>query len=194
MGARPALPSVLLVLLFLLFSALDLASSDIPPSPLSGGPVPAPASPTTLTAPAMGPSAPSPASPTPLTAPSMGPSAPSPASHTPSPAPAMGPSAPSPAFSPENSDSPPAPPVAPASSPSPTPSPANGVVRNGEKSDEHAEVGESSSGMSGGKKAAIAVGVLSAAAVVGLGALVYKKRRDNIRRSRYGYATRREML
>ncbi|KAL0784873.1 hypothetical protein Bca101_001118 [Brassica carinata] len=45
---------------------------------------------------------------------------------------------------------------------------------------------ESSSG--GGKKAGIAVGVIAAASMVGLGGYVLKKRRENIRRSRYEYA------
>lgn len=49
-------------------------------------------------------------------------------------------------------------------------------------------------GMNGGKKAGIAVGVIAAACLVGLGGLVYKKRQDNIRRSQYGYAARRELL
>lgn len=45
---------------------------------------------------------------------------------------------------------------------------------------------ECSSG--GGKKAGIAVGVIAAAGMVGLGGYVLKKRRENIRRSRYEYA------
>ncbi|KAF2615416.1 hypothetical protein F2Q70_00007758 [Brassica cretica] len=45
---------------------------------------------------------------------------------------------------------------------------------------------ESSSG--GGKKAGIAVGAIAAASMVGLGGYVLKKRRENIRRSRYEYA------
>lgn len=44
--------------------------------------------------------------------------------------------------------------------------------------------------MSGGKKAGIAIGVIAAAAAVGLAAVVYKKRQENIRRSRYGYNAR----
>lgn len=52
----------------------------------------------------------------------------------------------------------------------------------------------SSEGMSSGKKAGIAVGVIVAAGVVVLGALVYKKRRQNMQRSQYGYAARRELL
>ncbi|CAH8387902.1 unnamed protein product [Eruca vesicaria subsp. sativa] len=45
---------------------------------------------------------------------------------------------------------------------------------------------ESSSG--GGKKAGIAFGAIAAASMVGLGGYVLKKRRENIRRSRYEYA------
>lgn len=52
----------------------------------------------------------------------------------------------------------------------------------------------SSGGMSSGKKAGIAVGVIVGAGVVVLGAFVYKKRRQNIERSQYGYAARRELL
>lgn len=54
--------------------------------------------------------------------------------------------------------------------------------------------GDSSGGMSGGKKAGVAIGVISAACIVGLGALVYKKRQQNIRRAQYGSAARREFL
>ena len=45
---------------------------------------------------------------------------------------------------------------------------------------------ESSSG--GGKKAGIAVGAIAAASMVGVAGYVLKKRRENIRRSRYEYA------
>lgn len=40
----------------------------------------------------------------------------------------------------------------------------------------------------GGKKTGIVVGAIAAATMVGFGGYVLKKRRDNIRRSRYGYA------
>ncbi|PKA59257.1 hypothetical protein AXF42_Ash001351 [Apostasia shenzhenica] len=42
-------------------------------------------------------------------------------------------------------------------------------------------------GMNGGKKAAVAIGVAVGAALVGIGAVVYKKRQVNIRRARYGF-------
>ena len=41
-------------------------------------------------------------------------------------------------------------------------------------------------GMSGGHKAGLAVGLFLAAALVGVGAFVYKKRQDNLRRAQYG--------
>ncbi|CAN8255031.1 unnamed protein product [Cochlearia groenlandica] len=45
-------------------------------------------------------------------------------------------------------------------------------------------------GMSGGTKVGVVFGMVAAVCVVGLGGFVYKKRRENIRRSRYGYAAR----
>jgi hypothetical protein len=63
-------------------------------------------------------------------------------------------------------------------------------VKAGSEGDEE----EESEGMSGGKKAGIAAAVIGAACLVGFGGLVYKKRQDNIRRSAYGYAARRELL
>lgn len=136
----------------------------------------------------------------------------------PSPVPALGPDSPTPVSSPPTvgapgSDtlSPPSPPPethAPGSSPtsSPLPSPSNEKSPvpspspdasdiNHSDMDVDGEVAEGSSGgMSGGKKAGIAVGVLAAACLVGLGGFVYKRRQDNIRRSQYGYAARREIL
>lgn len=51
-----------------------------------------------------------------------------------------------------------------------------------------------SGGLKGGQKAGIALGVIIGVGVVGLAAFVYKKRQDNIRRTQYGYAARRELL
>ncbi|XP_009592134.1 uncharacterized protein LOC107796385 [Nicotiana tabacum] len=79
-------------------------------------------------------------------------------------------------------------------SPSPSPAPApSDVVASDISHESTAEANESSSGdgMNGGKKAGVAIGVIAAACVVGLGALVYKKRRQNIRRAQFGYAARR---
>lgn len=56
------------------------------------------------------------------------------------------------------------------------------------------ETKDDSGGMSGGKKAGIGIGVVAAACIVGVGALVYKKRQQNVRRSQYGYAARGEFL
>ncbi|XP_004505989.1 uncharacterized protein [Cicer arietinum] len=106
--------------------------------------------------------------------------------------PASSPPSPSPA-TPPHPDSPPAP--SPENSPSPSPSPDEaadtgvnhtGVGDRGEKSTE--------GGMSSGKKAGIAVGVIAGVSVVALGAIVMKKRRENIQRSEYGYAARTELL
>ncbi|XP_071933201.1 uncharacterized protein [Coffea arabica] len=108
-------------------------------------------------------------------------------------------------------NSPPAPPpnLAPESSPSPAPTPANsteplkkspapspseaGDVSHADSSDIEAE-DESSEGMSRGKKAGIAIGVVAGVCIVGIGALVYKKRQQNIQRAQFGYAARRELL
>ncbi|OIS96594.1 PREDICTED: classical arabinogalactan protein 1-like [Nicotiana attenuata] len=79
-------------------------------------------------------------------------------------------------------------------SPSPSPAPApSDVVASDISHESITEANESSSGdgMNGGKKAGVAFGVIAAACVVGLGALVYKKRRQNIRRAQFGYAARR---
>lgn len=77
--------------------------------------------------------------------------------------------------------------------PDPDPSVASDInVKAGSGSQDDEEQG--SEGMSGGKKAGIAAAVIGAACLVGFGGLVYKKRQDNIRRSAYGYAARRELL
>ncbi|CAL5211273.1 unnamed protein product [Lathyrus oleraceus] len=101
---------------------------------------------------------------------------------------------PTPASSP-HPDSPPAP--SPENSPSSSPSPSPDDAADSQVS--HAGVGDaddksSGEGMSSGKKAGIAVGVIASVCVVGLGAMVYKKRRQNIQRSEYGYTARRELL
>ncbi|GFP93764.1 hypothetical protein PHJA_001520800, partial [Phtheirospermum japonicum] len=80
-------------------------------------------------------------------------------------------------------------------SPSPAPSVPGDVSHENEPN--AADLGtneESSSGMNGGHKAAVAIGVIAGACVVGAGALVYKKRQQNIWRSQYGNAARREIL
>ncbi|XP_051134441.1 uncharacterized protein LOC127253740 [Andrographis paniculata] len=134
-------------------------------------------------------------------------------SSSPSPAPALfSPEAPSPS---PQIESPPAPAPAPApsdpslnsSSPAPSPeggeeedsrSPAPAPVVAGDVRHESGAADltadESSGGMNGGKKAGVAIGVIAAAGVLMLGAMVYRKRQRNIRRSQYGYSARREDL
>ncbi|KAG2299887.1 hypothetical protein Bca4012_011458 [Brassica carinata] len=68
-------------------------------------------------------------------------------------------------------------------SPAPSPSPEAGDVNHNDVSGME---GQKSSG--GGKKAGIAFGVIAAASMVCIGGYMLKKRRDNIRRSRYEYA------
>jgi hypothetical protein len=72
----------------------------------------------------------------------------------------------------------------------------NDVAHSDINAKDEGESKNESSGMSGGKKAGIVIGVLLAAGVVAVGAFVFKKRNDNIRRSQYGEAarTRRDIL
>ncbi|XP_030453190.1 classical arabinogalactan protein 5-like [Syzygium oleosum] len=110
----------------------------------------------------------------------------------------------SPASSPPSplpSGSPPAPaPATPSPSPSPSPSKSAGTRHTGVTvSDEDAgDGGSSSSGGDGGlsntKKAGIVAAAIVFAGLALLGGMVYKKRKDNIRRSQYSYAARREIL
>ncbi|XP_024985749.1 proline-rich receptor-like protein kinase PERK8 [Cynara cardunculus var. scolymus] len=126
---------------------------------------------------------------------------------SPSPAPQLGsvdlPPVPSPS---PTTGSPPAPP--PSSDLSPTPSfdtssppslppapelaDASDVSSANVKTEETKEA--SSGGMSSGKKAGIAIGVIGAVCVVGLGGMLYKKRQYNIRRAEFSSAARREFL
>ncbi|MCD7457404.1 hypothetical protein HAX54_035027 [Datura stramonium] len=127
--------------------------------------------------------------PSPLTNVSSPPTPP-PANHSPDSAPA-----PSPLDGGNATPSPAPAPVTDSPSPSPSPAPSD-VVASDISHESTAEANESSSdgGMNGGKKAGVAFGVIAAACVVGLGALVYKKRRQNIRRAQFGYAARRDFL
>lgn len=90
--------------------------------------------------------------------------------------------------------SPPSPDSDESQSPVPTPSPSDLSDINHKDLNAEGFEPEDSSGISGGKKAGIAFGVIAAACLVGLGGFVYKKRQANMRRSQYGYAARREML
>ncbi|XP_022731212.1 classical arabinogalactan protein 11-like [Durio zibethinus] len=110
-----------------------------------------------------------------------------------------------PAISPVTSASPPAPMApspsdlaqgksSPASSPAPSPDDVSDINHSNINAEGNEEKSDGDGGMSGGKKAGIAVAVVAAACLVGFGGLVYKKRQDNIRRSQYGNAARREIL
>ncbi|OVA18086.1 hypothetical protein BVC80_1835g499 [Macleaya cordata] len=72
---------------------------------------------------------------------------------------------------------------------SPVPSPSDASDINHVSDDAGIEKSEGSSGgMSGIKKVGITIGVVVGAGLVGIGGFVYKKRQENIRRSRYAYA------
>ncbi|VFQ96598.1 unnamed protein product [Cuscuta campestris] len=128
------------------------------------------------------------------------------AAHSPAPAPApqSGPHAdsPPPVFrspSPSPSDAadraPPAPPPLKFDvSASPALAPDPDAVNDVSHADVEEASGTTGGGMSRGRKAGIAVGVIAGACVVGIGAVVYKKRQRNILRSRYGYGGEREMV
>ncbi|KAJ3678449.1 hypothetical protein LUZ60_002252 [Juncus effusus] len=77
---------------------------------------------------------------------------------------------------------------------SPVPAPAHEELKAGaidEAEEDQQRDEREKKEMNGGKKAGVAVGLFAAAAVVGLGVFVCKRRRDNIRRSRYaGYDSR----
>ncbi|KAL8496663.1 hypothetical protein ACS0TY_020379 [Phlomoides rotata] len=118
-------------------------------------------------------------------------------SPSPSPSPALANSPPSPSPSPPPSDLSPSPieDIGPSSDhkKSMSPSPAPDVFAD----DDWTTAGDvkTKDDSEGGKKAGITIGVIGAAAcVVGVGAVVYKKRQRNIRRSQYSYVTRREIL
>ncbi|KAK2971653.1 hypothetical protein RJ640_010894 [Escallonia rubra] len=145
-----------------------------PPSPSPLGPALPPSQPPPPLGPASPPLRPPP--PPPL-GPASPPSQPPPPLGPASPPPPLGPSSPPPPPPPLVPASPPPPPLVPASPP-PPPNNSKG----------------SSKGMSGGQKAGIVFGVLAAAGVVGFGGMVYMKRRNNVQRSRYGYAARRTSL
>ncbi|CAL9044730.1 unnamed protein product [Musa banksii] len=158
-----------LVSVVVLLSTADLAFSLIPPSS-SPSPSPVPGGPL-RSSPAPSPDSPPSPSPSP---------SPSPENLLSPLVPALPPEVPSPA-------------PTPSATPSPAPVPSHEEIQSGEVADQAGRDGEGG-GMSGEKKAGIAVGVVLGVAVLAGGSVLYKKRQDNIRRSRYGYATRMEML
>ncbi|XP_010425946.1 PREDICTED: vegetative cell wall protein gp1-like [Camelina sativa] len=121
-------------------------------------------------------------------------------------------SPPSPAQSPIEYSSPPEPETTHSPSPSPSPSnspplpndsqsPSSSSYPSPSPSEEASDINHSDmtgiegkkspsggGGMSGGKKVGVAFGVIAAVCVVGVAGFVCKKRQENIRRSRYGYA------
>ena len=119
---------------------------------------------------------------------------------SPSPAPANTPShslsAPNhpPASSPLVS-SPPAPsPLSPSPISAPAPSPEDSTPLNHIDVDEKTEDSSTEGGMSGSKKAGIAIGIIVAASVLMLAAMVYKKRQQNLRRNQYNFGVRRDII
>ncbi|KAL3653038.1 hypothetical protein CASFOL_002719 [Castilleja foliolosa] len=78
--------------------------------------------------------------------------------------------------------------------PSQSPAISGDVSHADQSSDGELEKKGGSGGLSGGTKAGVAIGVIAVVCVVGIGAVVYKKRQQNIQRSQYGNAARREML
>nr|GMD32086.1 cyclin-dependent kinase inhibitor 1C-like [Ipomoea batatas] len=122
----------------------------------------------------------------------------------PAPSPGLGSSARTP--SPHNPTLPPyptPPPVPkPTFPPSPTPPPTPNATppphqppvdpHSGPKQETPPESG-SSGGLSGGQKAGIVIGVFAAAGAGWVGWRIYKKRRGNIRRARFGYQARSDM-
>ncbi|XP_010503171.1 PREDICTED: vegetative cell wall protein gp1-like [Camelina sativa] len=98
----------------------------------------------------------------------------------------------SPSPSPSPSISPPLPndSQSPSSSSSPSPSQEASDINHSDMTGIEGKKSPSSGGggMSGGKKVGVAFGVIAAVCVVGVAGFVYKKRQENIRRSRYGYA------
>ncbi|KAI3461437.1 hypothetical protein Pfo_018100 [Paulownia fortunei] len=152
-----------------------VTSPSLPPQPPADEISPSPAIPS---------SSPSPV--TPSSAPSPAPSFSSPPAPPPS---DLAPNSPSPTPSPQADD------AAHKKSPSPAPAVPGDISHENQPNAGDLETKqESSGGMNGGQKAGVAIGVIAGACIVGVGALVYKKRQQNIRRSQHGYAARREIL
>lgn len=97
--------------------------------------------------------------------------------------PSLGPASPKPPAS-EPSKAPPGPAVPPT-----VPKPNN--PQAGPKSKSGSSGG---GGLNGGQKAGIVIGVLIGAGLLGFGGMVYKKRRYNLARGRFGYAARTSVL
>ncbi|KAJ0248281.1 Hydroxyproline-rich glycoprotein family protein [Hirschfeldia incana] len=169
--------TALLIMLALVSGEISTKSSSPAPAPdLPGDAVDSP--PIHAPAPELG-SPPSVNSPSPAESPIHYSSPPEP-EHSPSHSPSDSPST-----------SPPMPDDDQSTTPSPSPSPEPSDVNHSDITGRVEEKKPSGGGgMSGGTKAGVAFGTIAAVCVVGLAGFVYKKRQDNIRRSRYGYAAR----
>ncbi|XP_058780110.1 alpha carbonic anhydrase 8-like [Vicia villosa] len=135
-------------------------------------------------------------SPSPLSSPES--PSPSPLSlpESPSPSPANTPSRYYPPSISPLASSPPAPPPSNPSpfSSTPAPSPEDSTLINHIGLDEKTDDDSSAEGMSGSKKAGIAIGIIVAASVLMLAGMVYKKRKQNLRRNQYIYGVRRDIM
>lgn len=94
--------------------------------------------------------------------------------------------APAPAPPPFNQSPPPPPPVTVA----PLPPPVKPATNPPPPPPKPVDTKKGSGGLNGGQKAGIVIGVMLGTGLMVFGALVYKKRRSNIRRRRFGYAAR----
>ncbi|XP_010510622.1 PREDICTED: vegetative cell wall protein gp1-like [Camelina sativa] len=167
-------------------------SSPLPPSssPEADSPLP----------PSFSPEADSPqppaSSPEPLAdSPSPSPPPPQPESPpAPSPSPSSPGQAPAPAPSDDDDDDDSDPETEYAPSPAPELGMSNDIKASDEGGDEFEDTNGEDSGMSGLKKAGIAIGTILGVGAIVIGALVYKKRRDNMARARYTYFTEGEFL
>ncbi|ESW22203.1 hypothetical protein PHAVU_005G135700 [Phaseolus vulgaris] len=101
-----------------------------------------------------------------------------------------------PSPSPSPSPSVHAPNPAPASSPlgSPSPSPGSSQAESSNADEDDRAENSSRGGLNWFKKAGLVVGVIVAVSVIIMAGMVYKMRKQNMRRSQYAYAVRREIL
>ncbi|KAL4576453.1 hypothetical protein LXL04_012547 [Taraxacum kok-saghyz] len=99
-------------------------------------------------------------------------------------------------FAPGSGPAPGPPPVSPAPElpPPVVPAPPTGGGGGGGGGVLPNEDGGGSSGLSGGQKAGITIGVLAGAGLIGFATVVYMKRRSNVRRARFGASARSSQL